>query len=415
LKRRDFLASAAALSLLSADALAANKKKATTASSSSAKPAARPSRGGSKPTASSSAARGPVTHTPEDPVIEKLPQGTTAHRLPPVKAPEPPAEWRTFEITTTVKPQGVTGASAVWLPLPLNQDTLFQRTLAHSWSGNPGQSSMRRLPDGNLEVFHIEWSDGRDARLEIRTLVTTADRHFDITRRTIPPDREDILRRNLQQTSLIPNDGLAHQLAERIIGRIKDPVAQAKAIYDWVVDNTVYDPALPGCGSGDVRKQLIRGEYGGRSADISGLFVSLCRSVGIPARCVYGLRVGPSRLFRSLGLTSNDATRGQHVRAEFYSPGFGWVPVDPSDVRRAVALEALSERDSRLQSLRKVLFGVWEMNWVAFNIGADVTLPGRQTPLPFLLFPRLEASGALRDGTDPAAFSYTIAAHQVEL
>lgn len=414
MKRRDFLASAAVLSLLSADALATNKKK-TTASSSSAKPTTKPARGTTKPKASSAAARGPVTHTPDDPVIEKLPQGTTAHRLPPVKAPEPPADWRTFEITTTVKPQGVTGTSTLWLPLPLNQDTLFQRTLGHSWSGNPGQSSMRRLPDGNLEVFHVEWSEGRDARLEIRTLVTTADRHFDITKRTIPPDREDILRRHLQQTSLIPNDGLAHQLAERIIGRIKDPVAQAKAIYDWVVDNTVYDVSLPGSGSGDVRKQLIRGEYGGRSADINGLFVSLCRSVGIPARCVYGLRVGPSRLFRSLGLTSNDATRGQHVRAEFYSPGFGWIPVDPSDVRRAISLETLSERDSRLQSLRKVLFGVWEMNWVAFNIGADVTLPGRQIPMPFLLFPQLEARGELRDGTDSAAFSYTIAARQVEL
>jgi transglutaminase-like putative cysteine protease len=84
------------------------------------------------------------------------------------------------------------------------------------------------------------------------------------------------------------------------------------------------------------RKQLIRGQYGGRSADINGLFVAICRAIGIPARCVYGLRVGPSRLFRSLGLTSDDATRGQHVRAEFYVPGYGWIPVDPSDVRRAI-------------------------------------------------------------------------------
>ena len=103
------------------------------------------------------------------------------------------------------------------------------------------------------------------------------------------------------------------------------------------------------------------------------------------------------------------------MRAEFYSPGFGWIPVDPSDVRRAIALETLTERDSRLQSLRKVLFGVWEMNWVAFSIGSDITLPGRQIPMPFLLFPQLEARGELRDGTDSAAFSYTIAARQVEL
>jgi hypothetical protein len=141
---------------------------------------------------------------------------------------------------------------------------------------------MRRLPDGDLEVFHSEWPDGSEARFQIKTQVTTADRHFDVTKRTVAPEREDILRRNLQASQLIPNDGLAHQLGERIVGRIKDPVAQAKAIYDWVVDNTTYDAALPGCGSGDVNQQLIRGQYGGRSADINGLFVAICRAIGIP-------------------------------------------------------------------------------------------------------------------------------------
>ena len=159
----------------------------------------------------------------------------------------------------------------------------------------------------------------------------------------------------------------------------------------------------------------MRGQYGGRSADINGLFVALCRAIGIPARCVYGLRTGPSRLFRSLGLTGEDATRGQHVRAEFYTPGFGWIPVDPSDVRRAVALEGISDRDSRLVSLKKVLFGVWEMNWIAYNFGSDVVLPGQQQPIPFLLFPRLEWRDGMRDGTNPVAFEYRITARQVAL
>jgi transglutaminase-like putative cysteine protease len=119
---------------------------------------------------------------------------------------------------------------------------------------------------------------------------------------------------------LIPNEGLAFQLGERILGRIKDPLAQAKAIYDWVVDNTIYDPGLPGCGTGDVRKQLIQGQYGGRSADINGLFTSICRAIGIPARCVYGMRTGPSRLFRSLGLSNDDATRANTCGPNFMCP-----------------------------------------------------------------------------------------------
>ncbi len=415
MKRRNFLASLAALSVFAPEAWANNNKK--NANKPATKPKTNTRKPASKPAAKPSAQKPklPVAHTAENSVVERPPQGTSASRLPPVKAAEPPAEWRTYEIITTVNLKNARGQSRLWLPLPLNQDTLFQRTLGHSWSGNPENSSMRRFPDGDLEVFHCEWDDGTDSRLQIKTLVTTADRHFDVTKRTIAPERDDILRHNLQSSRLIPNDGLAHQLGERIIGRIKDPVAQAKAIYEWVAENSIYDPSIPGCGKGDVRRQLTEGQYGGRSADINGLFVSICRAVGIPARCVYGLRVAPSRLFRSLGLTSDDATRSQHVRAEFYIPGYGWIPVDPSDIRRAIAMEGLSDRDSRLNSLRKVLFGVWEMNWIAFNLGTDITLPGRQLPMPFLLHPQLESNSGRVDGTDPAAFQYTIKARRVEL
>lgn len=425
MKRRNFLASAAALSLIISDAWAAKKQSKPAAGAkpaSSGKPkaaagsktsshSAKPPRGQASHGKHAVAAKpqGPVVHTADDPVIERPPQGTSASRLPPVKAAEPPNEWRTYEITTTFNLKGKSGPTRLWVPLPLNQDTLYQRTLGHSWSGNPTTSNMRRLPDGDLEVFHCEWPDGAESRLQLTTLVTTADRHFDVTKRTVAPEREDILRRNLQASSLIPNDGLAFQLGERILGRIKDPVAQAKAIYDWVVDNTIYDPSLPGCGTGDVRRQLISGQYGGRSADINGLFVAICRAVGIPARCVYGLRTGSSRLFRSLGISGDDATRGQHVRAEFYIPGYSWVPVDPSDVRRAIALDGLSDRDSKLVSLRKVLFGVWEMNWVALNLGTDLTLPGRTAAMPFLLQPQIEIAGRNVDDTS----LYSIKTRQV--
>ena len=112
----------------------------------------------------------------------------------------------------------------------------------------------------------------------------------------------------------------------------------------------------------------------------------------------------------SHGLTSDDATHAQHVRAEFYVPGYGWIPVDPSDVRRTIALEGLSDRDSKLLSLRKILFGVWEMNWIAFNLGTDIVLPGQNSPIPFLLLPQLESSGS-----STAGVPYSIRTRQVEL
>ena len=115
------------------------------------------------------------------------------------------------------------------------------------------------------------------------------------------------------------------------------PLAQARAIYEWIVDNTFRDPAVKGCGLGDIRWMLESRSLGGKCADLNALFVGLCRSVGLPARDLYGLRVAESRSFKSLG-RRGDVTAAQHCRAEVYVDGIGWIPVDPADVRK-VALE----------------------------------------------------------------------------
>ena len=45
-----------------------------------------------------------------------------------------------------------------------------------------------------------------------------------------------------------------------------------------------------------------------------------------------------SEHFKSLG-RSGDVTAAQHCRAEVYVDGFGWIPVDPADVRKVVLEE----------------------------------------------------------------------------
>ena len=90
------------------------------------------------------------------------------------------------------------------------------------------------------------------------------------------------------------------------------------------------------------------------------------------------------------------------------------IPDDPIYVRRAISLEVLSDRDSKLLALRKVLFGIWEMNWIAFNVGTDVTLPGKSGILPFMLLPQLDTLEGRRNGTDPDGFRYSIKTRRVE-
>ena len=212
----------------------------------------------------------------------------------------------------------------------------------------------------------------------------------------------------------MPTDGLVRRSAERAIGRIKDPVAQGKAIYDWVVENTSYDPQLPGCGTGDVANMLDSGKLAGKSADIALLFVGLCRSMGIPARPVFGMRVDYSRLFGSLGATGN-LREAQHCRAEFYAPGYGWIPVDPADVRKSILDERLTGADSKLVVLRKLLFGFWEMNWIGFNAAQDLDLRGATgKTLPFMIFPQLQTAEGQFNSLNTDRFNYSVSASRIE-
>ena len=107
---------------------------------------------------------------------------------------------------------------------------------------------------------------------------------------------------------------------------------------------------------------------------------AMARSVGLPARDVYGIRVVPSEFgFKALGAGSENVTKAQHCRAEVWLPGSGWTPVDPADVRKVVLEEPpanLAMTDPKVLAARKALFGAWEGNWVAFNTAHDVKLPG---------------------------------------
>ena len=157
---------------------------------------------------------------------------------------------------------------------------------------------------------------------------------------------------------------------------------------------------------------------GGKCADLNALFVGFARSLGIPARDVYGIRVADSADFKSLG-RSGDITKAQHCRAEFYAAGRGWVPVDPADVRK-VALEekagGLPLDDPQVVKARAKLFGAWEMNWLAYNYAHDLALPGwRGATLPFLMYPQAETGAVLLDCLDPDTFRYTIKSREVSL
>jgi len=92
-----------------------------------------------------------------------------------------------------------------------------------------------------------------------------------------------------------------------------NPYDTAGAIYDWVIDNMAYRKVdgLKGA------KFSLENRYG-ECGDYSALFTALCRAAGIPARTV-------------VGRWATSSPDDWHVWAEFYLPGYGWLPVDPTD------------------------------------------------------------------------------------
>ena len=331
-------------------------------------------------------------------------------------------EWRTFETVTRVEVLKPRGVSRAWVPLPMSDDTDWQKSAGNTWTGNAARAQIMSDGKYGVTMVYAEWRE-REATpvIEVTSRFMTRDRAVDLGKPVPHAEKLSAADRAfyLSPTELIPTDGIVRKTALEVTKRAKTDVAKARAIYEWVVENTFRDPKTRGCGWGDIKSMLESGNLGGKCGDLNAMFVGLARSVGVPARDVYGVRVAPSEYgYKSLGTGSPNVTKAQHCRAEFFAAGYGWVPVDPGDVRKVVLEEPpgkLALNDPKVEAARKRLFGAWEMNWLAYNMGHDVKLPNASGPkLPYLMYINAEAGGEMRDQLDPDSLKYTITAREVK-
>ncbi|HEY0231317.1 MAG TPA: transglutaminase domain-containing protein [Dokdonella sp.] len=329
--------------------------------------------------------------------------------------------WRTFEVVTRVDIAEPVGTTRLWLPLPMRQPTDYQRILNTHWDApGAGRAKIVAMPHYGVELLAVEWSDEHGVGTVTATSqVQTRDRRVAIDAGNMKRggDSTQGLREFLRPTRLLPTDGIVKSTATQITAGQRTDIDKARAIYEWVVENTSRDPKTPGCGVGDVASMLETNHLSGKCADINALFVALARAANIPARDAYGVRVADSRLdYHCLG-RSGDVSKAQHCRAEFHARGHGWIPVDPADVRKLMLEEApggLPATDPKVQSARAFLFGNWEMNWIAYNHGHDIALPGSdRKPVPFLMYPNGATGERQLNSLDPAAFRYSITSREI--
>jgi transglutaminase-like putative cysteine protease len=328
-------------------------------------------------------------------------------------------EWRTFEVVTTVELLKPNGVSHIWLPAPLIRNTPYQKTISTRFTATGGTARLSKEKQGALGIVSATYPANAKPALSLTSRVALKNYTVDLSSRAAPPPASPAeLDYFLQPSRYVPTDGIVKQTALKATAGATTDIEKARAIYEWVVDNTFRDPKVRGCGRGDIRFMLESGDMGGKCADLNALYVGLARSVGLPARHVYGLRIAKSdRGYKSLGLPTDIATKGQHCRAEVYLREHGWVPVDPADVRKVVLEEPPGNRplsDEIVSRARGSLFGSWEMNWMAYNYAHDVDLPGSANkPLVYFMYPQAETAEGRVDPFDPDNFKYEIKAKEI--
>lgn len=107
-----------------------------------------------------------------------------------------------------------------------------------------------------------------------------------------------------------------HDLAYAIVGEERNPFKMSELVYDYIINTYPWAGAREYSTIGCIPRYVVE-EGHGDCGQVSLLYISLMRSLGVPARWESGWMLHPGEV-------------NLHDWAEVYFEGVGWVPVDVS-------------------------------------------------------------------------------------
>lgn len=177
--------------------------------------------------------------------------------------------------------------------------------------------------------------------------------------------------RFLRPDRLVPINGIIGEISREQTQGISDPLAKARALYDYVLRNMHYDHAGTDWGHGDA--VWACSSHHGNCTDFHSLFIGLARAAGIPARFEIGF---------ALPADGQGKIGGYHCWAEIFIQGIGWIPIDAAEA-------------SQMPAKTNYFFGALDANRVRFSRGRDLQLSPKQAggAVNYLVYPYAELDG----------------------
>lgn len=254
-------------------------------------------------------------------------------------------------------------AAKMWIPVP--QSDRFQNIELVSLQTPVPHQMLEEKTNGNTILFMEFSPEHSGKKIQIQ---------YDVQRIEKKPYKEDSSPAPyLNANILMPVGDRFQVLADSIIGakRTGGTIMQARALYDYIIDNMRYMKAGK-YGTGDA--VYACDALTGNCTEFHSLFISLARSAGIPSRFAVGASIPSDR--------DEGGIDGYHCWAEFYAEGKWW-PVDISEANKYTALATY-------------YFGRHPANRIEFSRGRDLRMePGPSSgTVNFLAYPVMEVGNS---------------------
>jgi hypothetical protein len=222
-----------------------------------------------------------------------------------------------FEFYYRVNLPEINGQARMWMPIATSDQ---YQSVEMSSIKVPGKFEMIRDEEYGNTILYVEMDDQQSKEMvEITYKVNRLEKTpFD--------DRAEIPSRYLEPNIMMPVGGRFTEIAREAVGSNEGNLMQARALYDYIIDNMRY-MKYGDYGRGDANYACdVRT---GNCSEFHSFFISLARSLGIPARFAVGAAIPSER--------NDGGIDGYHCWAEFYAEGKWW-PVDISEGNKYTAL-----------------------------------------------------------------------------